>query len=137
MLVHDTTLRDGEQQAGIVFSSEQKVVIADALDDLGVDRIEVGTIGARDEIDLIAKAARRKRAEMWAIASPSREHANIAIDCGVSGVGLVLFANRQHRKVFGIDHRFDVTPRDPMRFHQSASVCIERTGFASAGRFRF
>ncbi len=40
--VHDLTLRDGEQQAGIEFTADQKVRIAEALAEAGVDRIEAG-----------------------------------------------------------------------------------------------
>jgi isopropylmalate/homocitrate/citramalate synthase len=40
--IHDVTLRDGEQQAGIVFRKEEKVKIAQKLDEAGVDRIEAG-----------------------------------------------------------------------------------------------
>jgi isopropylmalate/homocitrate/citramalate synthase len=40
--VHDLTLRDGEQQAGIEFTADQKVCIAEALAEAGVDRIEAG-----------------------------------------------------------------------------------------------
>src|SRR2546430_8126673 len=40
--IHDVTLRDGEQQCGIVFRKGEKVRIASALDEAGVNRIEAG-----------------------------------------------------------------------------------------------
>jgi isopropylmalate/homocitrate/citramalate synthase len=39
---YDTTLRDGEQTTGIVFSADDKVAIAHKLSELGVSRIESG-----------------------------------------------------------------------------------------------
>ena len=38
----DTTLRDGEQEAGIIFTKEDKLAIAKKLDAAGVHRIEGG-----------------------------------------------------------------------------------------------
>ncbi len=44
--LYDTTLRDGQQTQGVDFTAEDKVRIARALDDLGVDYVEGGWPGA-------------------------------------------------------------------------------------------
>ena len=41
--IHDVTLRDGEQQAGIIFRKDDKIRIAEKLAESGVQRIEAGT----------------------------------------------------------------------------------------------
>jgi isopropylmalate/homocitrate/citramalate synthase len=40
--LYDTTLRDGEQTVGVVLSPEDKLAIAKALSEAGIDRIEAG-----------------------------------------------------------------------------------------------
>src|SRR4030042_9163 len=39
----DTTLRNGEQTAGVVFSKHEKIRITKMLDEIGIPEIEIGT----------------------------------------------------------------------------------------------
>ena len=58
--INDTTLRDGEQQTGIIMTLDDKIRIAEALAEAGVHRIEAGlpAVSPADEQAIRAIASR-------------------------------------------------------------------------------
>lgn len=90
VLVHDTTLRDGEQQAGVIFSAGEKVAIAHALADAGVARIEAGmpAVSREDEAAIRAIVKAELPAEVFVLSRCTADDVMRAVDCGVDGVVL-------------------------------------------------
>jgi len=52
VLIHDTTLRDGEQMPGVVFSFEEKLNLAEKFIDFGVDLIDIMPAVSKTEFRL-------------------------------------------------------------------------------------
>lgn len=83
--LYDTTLRDGEQTVGVVLSPEDKLEIARALDEAGVDRIEAGFPRVSDEdwraIELILAA--NLDAEIWGFSRAVRSDVEALVELGL------------------------------------------------------
>jgi len=85
---HDVTLRDGEQQAGVVFTKYDKVLIGRAINRAGVDRLEVGTPGTSSEDKEAVRALNAATLEVKIFSWARNNKLDIAAakDCGSYGV---------------------------------------------------
>ena len=62
VLIFDTTLRDGEQSPGATMTHDEKLEIAELLDDMGVDIIEAGfPIASEGDFRAVSEIAQRSR----------------------------------------------------------------------------
>ena len=62
VVIFDTTLRDGEQCPGATMTFEEKLEVAEMLDDMGVDIIEAGfPITSEGDFQAVSEIARRSK----------------------------------------------------------------------------
>lgn len=86
--VHDVTLRDGEQQAGIEFTADDKIRIATALAEAGVHRIEAGlpAVSPADEAAVRGIVKADLPSKIYAFSRCMINDVKLAVDTGVEGV---------------------------------------------------
>lgn len=100
---YDTTLRDGEQAVGVVFSADAKFQIACALSELGIGRIESGFPRVSDED---TEAVRRILAanlnpEIWGFARAVKADIDAHIELGTKAVLIEIATSEQKMAAYG------------------------------------
>src|SRR5665647_657440 len=94
----DTTLRDGEQTAGVVFSNHEKIRIAKLLDEVGVHQIEVGipAMGGDEKATIGEIVALGLDASILAWNRAVIDDVKHSLDCGVDAVAISMSASDIH-----------------------------------------
>ncbi|MDV3347160.1 homocitrate synthase [Leptothoe sp. ISB3NOV94-8A] len=156
--INDTTLRDGEQAAGIAFSLDEKVAIATFLDTIGIQEMEVGIPAmGRDEaqaIHTIANLGLNAQLLGWNRAVLSDIQASI--NCGLKRIHISvpvsdiqiqvkfqgqwakMFKQLQETITFARDHGLDVSVGGEDSSRADETFLLEAAQFAQEnGAFRF
>jgi len=98
IIIDDTTLRDGEQSAGVVFSLDEKLNIARQLSALGVPELEIGipAMGEQEREAIKAIVALKLPSTLLVWSRMCREDLQHCCGLGVGMVDLSISASDQH-----------------------------------------
>ena len=99
-IVHDSTLREGEQTPGVVFSIEDKLRIGKKLDEVGIQQIESGFPAASEKQRKCIEALVNMDldAQISAFARAKHEDIDVVADTGADGIIVSFSISHHHRK---------------------------------------
>ncbi len=122
VMIVDTTLRDGEQTAGVVFANNEKVRIAKLLDEMGVHQIEAGipAMGGDEQEAIRAIVKANLRASIMAWNRAVIKDLEASLECGVDAVAISISTSDIH-----IKHKLQ-TDRDWVLKHMTEAVAFAK-----------
>jgi D-citramalate synthase len=127
--VFDTTLRDGEQTPGVSLTPENKLRIAQRLDELGVDVIEAGfaavSEGEMEAVKLIAKQG--LKAEICSASRGTRGDIDAVAKSGADSIHLIIPVSDLHIEAKLKKTREQVLQitRDTVKYAKDCGLIVE------------
>jgi homocitrate synthase NifV len=98
IIIDDTTLRDGEQSAGVTFSLAEKLEIARQLSAMGVPELEIGipSMGEQEREEIKAIAALNLQSDLLVWSRMRKDDLMHCLNLGITKVDLSISASDQH-----------------------------------------
>ena len=135
----DTTLRDGEQAPGVVFSLKEKLRIAELLDKAGIPELEIGTpaIGRQevDEMKTIVDAGFKFKTLAWCRATKSDIDA--AAKTRTHGINISFPVSEIHQHAMAKDQKWVFETMHEMIRYASSQFEYVAIGAQDASRAEF
>ncbi len=127
VVIHDVTLRDGEQTPGVVFRMEEKIEIAHALADAGVQRIEGGMAAVSPEdAEAITRMTKEiKNSEIASFCRARKGDVDLSLKCNVGRVTIELAArDEQINSIWGNREKAVESLVDVVKYAKSNGVKV-------------
>ncbi len=129
--INDTTLRDGEQAAGVAFTAGEKIAIARLLDAIGLEEIEVGipAMGGEEAQAIRAIVVLGLRADLLGWNRAVRADVEASLACGLKRVQISIpVSDVQIRAKFGGERRLALE-----RLEGAMAFALDKGLFVAAG----
>jgi isopropylmalate/homocitrate/citramalate synthase len=111
---HDVSLRDGEQQAALAFSKDQKIALAEKLAEIGIPRIEAGmpAVSKQDTAAIKELVKRNLGPDIYAFSRCMKADVERAVDCGVKHIVIEIPASEhilEHAYKWSLEKAMDLS----------------------------
>jgi len=122
---HDVSLRDGEQQTGMVFTADDKIRIAEKLNEVGIHRIEAGmpAVSPEDEKAVRAITRRGLQSTIFGFSRCIVDEIKRVADTGVTGIVIEIPASEHLLK-----HAYRWPVEKAIELSVSATRCARENG---------